>query len=43
MMKVVLVKVQPGKESGTGYDFTALKSPSNPSPDAAPNPADQAL
>jgi branched-chain amino acid transport system substrate-binding protein len=43
MMKVVLVKVQPGKESGTGYDFTALKSPSNPSPDAAPNPADQTL
>jgi branched-chain amino acid transport system substrate-binding protein len=32
MMKVVLVKVQPGKESGTGYDFTALKPTSNSSP-----------
>jgi branched-chain amino acid transport system substrate-binding protein len=38
MMKVVLVKVQPGKESGTGYDFTALKPTSNPIP-VEPAPA----
>jgi hypothetical protein len=37
-MKVVLVKVQPGKESGTGYDFTALKPTSNPNP-VEPAPA----
>jgi branched-chain amino acid transport system substrate-binding protein len=32
MMKVVLVKVQPGKESGTGYDFAALKPIANSKP-----------
>lgn len=28
LMKVTLVKVQPGKASGTSYDFSPLKSPS---------------
>jgi branched-chain amino acid transport system substrate-binding protein len=37
MMKVVLVKVQPGKESGTGYDFAALK------PTVTSKPVEQAL
>ncbi len=41
MMKVVLVKVQPGKESGTGYDFTLLKSTS--SPKTVPSSTEQAL
>lgn len=36
VMKVLLVKVQPGKESGTGYDFTPLQSVTLPTEDIAP-------
>lgn len=42
MMKVALVKVQPGKESGTGYDFVVLKSTPGPKPETVP-PAQPAL
>jgi branched-chain amino acid transport system substrate-binding protein len=38
VMKVLLVRVQPGKESGAGYDFTPLKSVILPTEDIAPVP-----
>lgn len=37
LMKVTLVKVQPGKESGTGYDFAPLKI-ALPPEEARPSP-----
>jgi branched-chain amino acid transport system substrate-binding protein len=41
LMKVTLVKVQPGKESGTGYDFAPLKttvSTVSTEPEPSPSP-----
>lgn len=38
VMKVLLVQVHPGKESGAGYDFTPLKSIALPTKDISPEP-----
>jgi branched-chain amino acid transport system substrate-binding protein len=38
LMKVTLVKVQPGKESGTGYDFAPLKTALSVVEEAKPIP-----